>query len=169
MSEEIFDIYDSAGNCIGTAPRSCCHGDPSLLHRAIHVVVFHPDGKRMLLQKRLKTKRIQPGKWDSAVGGHLASGEDYETAARRELAEELGISTPVELKHLFDSRIRNEIESEDVRVFSAVIGEGFKFDPGEIETIRFWTFAELENGENRKEFTPQLCFELDMLKKQGKW
>ena len=63
MKEELFDIYDEAGNRIGTAPRRECHGNPKLLHRTAHVVVFHPATGAMLLQKRAITKDIQPGKW----------------------------------------------------------------------------------------------------------
>ena len=99
---EFFDIYDEQGNHIGTAPRSECHGNPALIHRTAHVVVIHPESGDILLQKRNMTKDIQPGKWDTAVGGHLALGEDFETGAKRELAEELGIDD-AELFHIFDS------------------------------------------------------------------
>ena len=167
MSEELFDIYDENGNRIGVAPRSKCHGDPKLLHRTAHVVVFHPETGAVLLQKRAVTKDIQPGKWDTAVGGHLALGEDYEAGARRELAEELGVTTPVVLTHLFDGRIRNDIESEDVRVFGLRMAEGFTFQRSEIDAIRFWDAAELFDPENRRDFTPNLCAELDELKIRG--
>ena len=82
MTEELFDIYDEAGNRIGTTPRRKCHGDPTLLHHTAHVVVFHPETGAILLQKRSFMKDIQPGKWDTAVGGHLALGEDYEAGNR---------------------------------------------------------------------------------------
>ena len=166
--EELFDIYDSCGNHVGTAPRSRCHGDPSLIHRTAHVVVIHPENGDILLQKRNLNKDIQPGKWDTAVGGHLALGEDFETGAERELAEELGIEN-VRLFHIFDSAIRNTIESENVRVFGAFIADGFKFDPNEIDEIRFWSREELEDPENQKNFTPNLIEELKSLKLAGKY
>ena len=167
--EELFDIFDAEGKHIGTAPRSRCHGDPSLIHRTSHVVVIHPDNGTILLQKRNLKKDIQPGKWDTAVGGHLALGEDFLTGAKRELAEELGISGKVELFHIFDSEIRNEIESENVRVFGTFIADGFIFDPGEIDEIRFWQRDELEDLENQKEFTPNLIKELEQLKADGRF
>ena len=166
--DELFDIFDEQGNHIGTALRSRCHGDPSLIHRTAHVVVIHPESGDILLQKRTMTKDIQPGKWDTAVGGHLALGEDFETGAKRELAEELGIEN-VRLFHIFDSAIRNTIESENVRVFGAFVADGFKFDPNEIDEIRFWSRAELENPENQKNFTPNLIEELKSLKLAGKY
>lgn len=166
--EELFDIYDAQGNHVDTAPRRLCHGDPSLIHRTAHVVVIHPENGSILLQKRNLNKDIQPGKWDTAVGGHLALGEDFETGARRELYEELGIEN-AELFHIFDSTIRNDIESEDVRVFGAFISGNFNFDPGEIDEIRFWNRRELEDPENRKNFTPNLITELELLKQTGKF
>ena len=167
---EYLDVYDACGNCIGQALRSECHGNPALLHHTSHVVVLHPESRQMLLQKRRMDKLIQPGKWDTAVGGHLAPGEDFLAGAKRELAEELGISGEnVELVHIFDDTIRNEIESEDVRVFGAVIADGFVFDPGEIDEIRFWDRAALEDEENRKNFTPNLIKELQLLKQSGKF
>ena len=165
--EELLDIYDAAGKCIGTAPRRECHGNPALLHHTAHVVVFHPKTGAILLQKRSKNKDIQPGKWDTAVGGHLLPGEDYETGARRELAEELGVSGPVVLKFLFDSEIRNEIESEDVRVFGLWQADGFTFQRDEIDEIRFWSTEELSDPRNRRDFTPNLCAELDRLCELG--
>jgi isopentenyldiphosphate isomerase len=166
--EELFDIYDAQRNHIGSAPRRECHGNPALIHRTAHVVVIHPESGDILLQKRNMTKDIQPGKWDTAVGGHLALGEDFETGAKRELAEELGIDD-AELFHIFDSKIRNDIESEDVRVFGAFIADGFTFDPGEIDEIRFWNRATLEAPENRRDFTPNLITELELLKLSGKF
>ena len=132
------------------------------------MVVIHPENGSILLQKRNLNKDIQPGKWDTAVGGHLALGEDFETGARRELYEELGIEN-AELFHIFDSTIRNDIESEDVRVFGAFISGNFNFDPGEIDEIRFWNRRELEDPENRKNFTPNLITELELLKQTGKF
>lgn len=165
--EEYFDIYDEAGNHVGTAPRRVCHGDPRLIHRTAHVVVIHPATGFVLLQKRSMSKDIQPGKWDTAVGGHLALGETFEQGARRELAEELGVTGAVDLKYLFDAKIRNEIESEDTRVFALYQADGFRFQTGEIDEIRFWSPEQLFDVRERENFTPNLCVELDKLRDIG--
>ena len=157
---ELLDIYDDAGHRIGLATRRECHGNPALLHRTAHVVVINCAGDRLLLQKRSAAKDIQPGKWDTAVGGHLDPGEDYLNGARRELAEELGITGSVELRYLFDSQIRNEIESEDTRVFAIIHPGPFHFQREEIDEVRFWSFAELRDPTNFDEFTPNLVKEL---------
>ena len=167
MSEEMFDIYDAQGNHVGTAPRRVCHGDPRLIHRTAHVVVIHPETGFLLLQKRSMSKDIQPGKWDTAVGGHLALGESYEEGAKRELAEELGVAGRADLKYLFDSKIRNEIESEDTRVFALYRAGGFRFQESEIDEIRFWPPEKLFDACERENFTPNLCVELDKLRGIG--
>lgn len=170
MSGEYLDIFDAAGNCTGRALRSECHGNPALLHRTSHVVVIHPETGEMLLQKRADHKKIQPGKWDTAVGGHLEPGESFEKGALRELQEELGYRGEVTLIHIFDAPIRNEIESEDTRVFGAKISGPFEFQKSEISELRFWSRAELENPENFDDFTPNLLTELQKLKNMdGSW
>lgn len=162
MSSELIDIYNAVGEKIGCVERSRAHGDNTLLHRAAHIFVFSEDG-RLLLQKRSMTKRIQPGKWDASVGGHLAAGEDFLTGARRELTEELGLPADTPLEHLFDVEIRNEIESEDARVFKAVSEGPFDFQREEIDEVRFFTPEELCSPECRKGFTPCLIGELERL------
>ena len=164
---EFFDIYDEQGNHAGIAPRSECHGNPALIHCTAHVAVKHPETGALLLQKRRMDKDIQPGKWDTAVGGHVDPGESYESGALRELREELGVTGAVTLTHLFDSQIRNEIESEDVRVFGAELAGPFPFQESEIDEVRFWSRAELENPLNRQNFTPNLVEQLEKLKEIG--
>lgn len=166
---EYFDIVDEKGEIIGKALRSECHGNPDLIHRTVHVVVFHPDG-RMLLQKRNEDKDIQPGKWDTAVGGHIDSGEDHETAVVRELEEELGVTANfADLKFLMDDRIRNEIESENVRIFSLTHPGPFNFQKEEISEVKFWEICELRKAiaETPEIFTPNLIQEFKKLAERG--
>ena len=128
-------------------------------------MVLHPDGQRILLQKRSLAKDIQPGKWDTAVGGHLAHGETYEDGARREMSEELGLPRDLPLKFLFRSEIRNEIESENVGVFLLVSEGPFVFQQEEIDEVRFFTREEL--SAHADEFTPNLQRELADLHVRG--
>ena len=168
VTGELFEVYDENDNWLGFAPRSVCHGDPDFIHRTSHVVVFHPTEKAVLLQKRAANKDIQPGKWDTSVGGHVHLGEDYLAAARRELTEELGIDgETAELKFLFDSKIRNEIESENVRVFSLWSEGPFQIQREELDEVRFWSFEALKDETNYKYFTPNLVLEIRRLLTDG--
>ena len=160
--EEVFEIVDENDNIIGTALRSECHGNPALIHRTSHVVVFNSKGE-VLLQKRNKNKDIQPGKWDTAVGGHLDVGEDYEQGARREMNEELGIDKNLPLEFLFNLQIRNSIESENVRVFKTIYDGEFNFQQEEIDEVKFWTVDELLDENNHCHFTPNLMVEINKL------
>ncbi len=152
QSEELFDIVDETGQVIGQATRAECHGDPSLVHRVVHILVFNSAGE-ILLQKRSLDKDIQPGKWDTSVGGHLDVGEDYGQAVVRELEEELGV-TGREPEHLYDYVWQNEIETERIRVFSLVHDGPFVFQREEIDAIRFFSVAEIEASLGRGMFTP---------------
>lgn len=149
---EYFEIVNEQGEVIGTAPREKCHGNPSLTHRAAHVLVFGTDG-RLLLQLRSSKKDIQPGKWDTSVGGHLAPGETYEQAALREMSEELGVGG-VELKYLYDYPLRNEVESENIRSFYAVHDGPFDYQSEEIDDIRFFGLDQIKELLGTGIFTP---------------
>lgn len=160
---ELFEIVDGNGNVIGTAPRNKCHGEPSLVHRAAHVLVFNTDG-RLLLQLRSKDKDIQPGKWDTSVGGHLGVGETYEVAAAREMEEELGIKG-AKLQYLYDYPLRNAIESENIRSFYIVYDGAVKHQPEEIDEVRWWDIRDVHNSLGSGIFTPNFEEEFGLYEK----
>lgn len=87
--EEWFDVVNERDEVIRRATRREVHAT-GLWHRAVHVLVFDSKGC-VLLQKRSMLKDLSPGLWDSSCSGHLDAGEDYDAAAARELAEEIGV------------------------------------------------------------------------------
>ncbi len=68
-SSEWLDVVNNDDIVIGRSRRSECHGNPELIHRSVHVHLVNDQGE-LLLQKRSMTKAIQPGRWDTSVGGH---------------------------------------------------------------------------------------------------
>lgn len=92
--EEIFDVVDEHDRVLRQATRDDVHKN-DWWHRAVHIWLFDSDG-RLLLQMRSPHKDQYPSTWTSSASGHVDAGEDYETAARRELSEELGLSVPLE-------------------------------------------------------------------------
>jgi isopentenyldiphosphate isomerase len=143
--------------------RSECHGNPALVHRVAHVLMFNSRGE-LYLQKRAANKDIQPGKWDTSVGGHLDPGETYKQAAVREMREELGI-TGAALEHLYDYPLRNTIESENVRTYRAEYNGKITCDPHEIEAGRFWTLDEIRKTLGTGVFTPNFEEEFERYSK----
>lgn len=149
---EIVDIVDKNDRVIGQASRQACHGDPSLIHRVVHIMVFNPLGD-LLLQLRGRNKQIQPNKWDTSVGGHLSSGEGYEEGAKRELEEELGIQSTA-FKKMYDYTWRSEIETERVRTYRLIHNGPVRFNKTEIEEALFWSPEEIDENLGNDLFTP---------------
>ncbi len=87
--DEWFDVVNERDEVLRRATRREVHAT-GLWHRAVHVLVFDAQG-RIFLQKRSMLKDMSPGLWDSSCSGHVDAGEDYETAAVRELGEEIGV------------------------------------------------------------------------------
>lgn len=160
---ETLDLVDDEGNILGTAARADCHGDPALVHRAVHVLVFNSSGE-LFLQRRSPDKLIQPGMWDSSVGGHVSSGEDFRSAALRETTEELGISVAADkLRHAFDYRISNEMETEHVRTYVLYWDGPMDLNEDEIMEGRFFGLSELRSRLTDGTFTPSFQTEFELL------
>lgn len=150
---EPFDLYAADEyRVIGRATRGACHGNPALVHAVARVQVFDRQG-RILLQLRSAAKDIQPGKWDTAVGGHLLPGEEAEAAARREMHEELGVA-PDRLEFLHRFLWRTPVESEWVTTYRTVHDGPFRPEPGEIAELRFWTRTEIRAALGTSQLTP---------------
>jgi len=160
-ADEILEVVDPDGRVVGWSPRSACHGNPALAHRAVHVLVRNATGS-FFLQRRSRRKAICPGLWDASVGGHVAPGESYEAAALREMDEEIGLRQ-VALRRVHDYVWRTDVETEHVRTF-IVIAEGpFRLRRDEIEEGRFWTVGELRRAAGTGALTPNLEEELRRL------
>lgn len=144
MSEELLEIVDKDGKHLGIAPRSSIHGNPSLLHRVVHVLVFNDTGE-LLLQERSLSKDVAPGKWDTSVGGHVSPDEDIFVAARREMEEELGVDAG-EMIFLYSYIHSNACESELVFTYSCIHNGPFSFNCNEINIVKFWTGEEIKNS-----------------------
>jgi len=149
---ELFPLVDEDGRVIGSATRGECHSGSKLLHPVVHLHVFNAAGD-IYLQKRPAWKDIQPGKWDTAVGGHIDYGEEIEAALRREVREELGITdfTPEFVdKYVFESQREREL----VYVHRCVYDDPIRPSTEELDGGRFWTMAELHEAIGKDVLTP---------------
>lgn len=150
--EEILDLVDENDRIIGNAPRSDCHGDPRCMHRAVHLFVLNRQ-REIYLQKRSGDKRVQPGKWDTSVGGHIATGEKTVDALFREAYEELGLNgfSPT---FMYRYIMRNDFESELINTFVCIWDKELTPDPQEISYGCFWREEEIVAALGGCTFTP---------------
>jgi isopentenyldiphosphate isomerase len=118
----------------------------------------------LYLQKRDINKDVQPGKWDTSVGGHVDTGEYYRDAAVRELEEELGIKG-VDLKYLYKYRLRNDYESEYISSYHCLWDGEIKINVDEIEEGRFWRLDEIAEKIDSGIFTPNFIDEIGRYQK----
>lgn len=161
-NKEMFPIVDEQGAVIGSATRQQCHSGAKLLHPVVHLHVFDNDG-RLFLQKRSMAKDIQPGKWDTAVGGHVDYGETVATALLREAEEELSL-TMRNPEKLYTYVFESDVERELVNTFRCLASEEeIKVDLDEISEGRFFTIEEVETMISSGQTTPNFALEFAKL------
>lgn len=164
---EWLPLVDDEGQVIGQAPRSLVHNSQTRwLHPVVHLQLVKDKG--LWLQKRPLHKLVQPGKWDTAVGGHLSAGESVALSLQREAIEEIGVNA---IKPLLLGRYNweSDMEREMVFAFAMVHNGPVNPHPEELDGGRVWLFAEIEENLGKGLFTPNFEHEYeyykDLLKK----
>lgn len=95
MSNELLDLYSEANEPLGTnKDRGSIHTDGDW-HRTVHIYVKNDKGQ-FLVHLRSPQKDGNANCWDTRFGGHVASGDDYDTTVVREIQEEIGITASLD-------------------------------------------------------------------------
>lgn len=153
MEDELLDIVDEFDQVICVMTRSQAYAENKLSSlRAVWLLIKNQDGK-FWIPRRSVTKSSSPNSLDGSTVGHVSSGETYEQAMIREVAEELnfdisrmeyrsiGKLTPqtgsVSFIEIFELQVSNDFvidyNKNDFSEYSWLLPEEIiqKFDEGE--------------------------------------
>lgn len=118
-----------------------------LRHRIVRVMVQDERGS-VLLQRRQPYLFPYPDCWDTSAAGHVDADEDYETAAARELAEEVGLKqlelSPVQ-SYASDTQYQGAHFKRFNTLYSARVSSTtyLQLNEREVQEARWFSQAEL--------------------------
>lgn len=147
------NIIDKNGKIIKEESRKKIH-KKGLLHKEIHVLIYN-NKKEILFQKRSKNKDTFPNLLDISVGGHVNIGEDYLSAALREIEEETGIIAQKE-NLIFFGKIKSKSHDNSTGMINNVLRNIYAYyfsknkkelsiEKGEATHLQFWPIQKLLN------------------------
>ena len=87
---ELWDVYDKDRVKTGKTMVRGAAFEPDSYHMVVHACIFNNKGE-MLIQQRQPFKEGFPNMWDITVGGSATMGDSSQTAAEREVSEEIGL------------------------------------------------------------------------------
>lgn len=106
------------------------------------VLLFNSRGN--LIMQKIAAHKKWGGLWTYSAAGHVDAGEDYITAAQRELKEEMGISTTIEKEVVHFPIIREGIKIAYHHVFIAHSDDKIIPNKDEVSEIREISLADLK-------------------------
>jgi len=137
---ELVDVVDRDDNVLRTIPRK--EAKDSDILRVAGVFILNTKGE-IVLQLRSKNSFRYPLHWDCTGAGHVSSGEDYTTAAQRELYEETGIKT--DLTFLGKHYIELPDGRKHISAFLKGTYDGdIKIDSNEVEKVQAFSLEEIQ-------------------------
>lgn len=161
--KEWVPVLNADGQVTGKATREQVHSNRKILHPVVHLHVFNEKGD-LYIQKKPQNKIIQPGKWDTAIGGHVAFKETPQKALAREAKEELNLS-PVNADFLFSYIWESPVEKEFVYVFALKTHQTPEPNPKEVADGKFMKLKEIKKNLGKSFFTPNFEKEFSLLLK----
>ena len=167
---EMWDVYDANRLKKGYEVRKNSSLADEEYHLVVHVCVFN-ENNEMLIQKRSESKPNWPGKWDFSSGGAAIAGEDSNTAAERELFEELSIKIPLSsARPIITVHFDDGFDDYYVVEIDHNLASKIQFAKREIDCIRWASYEDIMDLISRGEFDIQKSFIgviFDMRKKRG--
>ena len=160
---EAWDAYDANFQKLkGTVLLRTNKVPDGMFHLVVSVILKHTDGTYLLMQRDLQ--KSNGGKWDFTAIGSAKIGESADQAAKRELAEETGI-TCTELCEI-DRAVRNEFHMIIIDYFGTTDCDksSVVLQKGETVAYKWITREELEKLDTTE---LQSTFERDLVIKKG--
>lgn len=143
---ELIQIVDKKGNFTGQVMDKEEAHDKNLLHNEVGIFIIN-DKREVLLQKRSANKRFSPNKW-GLCAGHVDAYESLETAALREIKEEVGLY--LSLKELIpygEREINISDSNSHITYFYYVIcnkkAEEFVIQEEELSEVKWFNIDEI--------------------------
>ena len=161
---ERVDVVNDEGRTIGVVSRREMRAR-RLPHRSAYVLVFNGAGD-LFIHLRVPTKDVYPGHWDVAIGGVLAAGEGFDDGARREAAEELGVTVDVE--PLFPVHWVDEHTVVHGMAYRARHDGPFRLQPDEIVRGEFVALDAIAARAAREPFCPDGLAVLAEFRRRGR-
>ncbi|MDD3341099.1 MAG: NUDIX domain-containing protein [Bacilli bacterium] len=154
---EYLDLVDEQDNVIGSEDRNIIYKKGLKNYRTVNILIINDENK-VLVQKRTADRRVFPNRYDFSAAGHLDVGEDYNTAAYRELKEELGIETSLDELMYFNPNKHNVNSFK--KLFIGKWNGEFRYDESAVKGIEFLTKDEILNlmKNNNELFVPDYYF-----------
>jgi isopentenyl-diphosphate delta-isomerase len=160
LSDEYLDIVDENDNVIGKKKRSEVYAENLSNFRVINAFILNSQGE-IWIPRRSAHKKIFPLCLDMSVGGHVASGENYEEALRRETLEEIGVDID-KVSYCFLGYLTPKLDnvSAHMKVYEIKMDEAPNYNKNDFVEY-FWLtpkafFNKLARGEKTKEDLPKL-------------
>ncbi len=150
MQEEFIDlIHEHSGEPTGESLPRAEVLSKKMWCRTTNVYVLNRQGEVLCHQRSLNKERF-PGAWSTHFGGHLGTGEDYQSNAIKELEEELGVKIPF-TKVVPWRTIKYESQKIWVREFMTVYDGDIsilKFQKEEVEQLKWFSIDEILKHSN---------------------
>jgi isopentenyl-diphosphate delta-isomerase len=169
FDDEPLILVNAADEVVGHAPKRACHEGEGILHRAFSVLLFDHHGQ-VLLQQRAADKWLWPLTWSNACCSHPRRGETVPDAARRRLAEELGVAADLAPAFTFTYHARYRDVGSEREVCTVLLGRltgEVRANPTEIAAWRLVPAPglEAELAADPDRFTPWFRMELERLRR----
>ena len=161
---EALILVDAADRELGHLSKAQCHAGRGILHRAFSILIFNDVGE-LLLQQRSAHKRLWPLYWSNSCCSHPRRAESVESASRRRLYEELGLTCALQFLFKFQYQAQFDANGAEHELCSVFIGQCTQQPKINGHEIHNWRWigqealqAQMDGGAGGQ-FTPWFKFE----------